>query len=87
MHELFWTLRLYHSKSVLKSVFVLMFSFWQITLICLNDKQTKFISSSMHQTKLNFNVSIDFQTKFDEVIVKFVNHLASTSKLLNYQGC
>ena len=87
MHELFWTLRLYHSKSVLKSVLVLMFSFWQITLICLNDKQTKFITLGMHQTKLNFNLYIDFQTKLDEVIIKFVNQLASTSKLLDYQGC
>ena len=65
----------------------LLFSSWQITLICLNRKQTKFISSSVHQTKLNFNLSIDFQAELDEVIIKFVHHPVSTDKLENWQGC
>ena len=71
----------------LEKLKTILFSFWQITLICLNSKQTKFISSSVHQTKLNFNLSIDFQAELDEVIIKFVHHPVSTDKLENWQGC
>ena len=77
--HLFEWIETYLSKfAKLKTI---LFSFWQINLICLNGEQTKFIRSGVHQTKLNFNLSIDFQAELDEVIIKFVNHTASTSKL------
>ena len=73
--HLFEWIETYLSKfAKLKTI---LFTFWQITLICLNGKQTKFISSSVHQTKLNFNLLIGFQAELDEVIIKFIKHLVS----------
>ena len=40
----------------------------------------------MHQTGLNFILSIDFQAELDEVIIKFVRHPVSTDKLGDYLG-
>ena len=62
----------------------LFIKFWEnenYIVLILADYTNLFISSSVHQTKLNFNLSIDFQAELDEVIIKFVNHPASTSKL------
>ena len=47
--------------------------------------------NKVHKFKCNTNPNWNWSSllifKLNEVIIRFVNHLASTSKLLNWQGC